>query len=97
MQIIISFSSYKFYGIKTIINLRGKRDCSSYYLEVKTCKELNIKLVNFPISSRAAPKTSDVVEASNLFKKIKYPALLHCKSGADRHRDWKCVCCVVIR
>ena len=77
-------SAYKFYGIKTIINLRGKRDCSSYYLEVKTCKELNIELVNFPISSRAAPKTSDVVEASNLFKKIKYPALLHCKSGADR-------------
>ena len=77
-------NAYETFGIKTIINLRGKRDCSSYYLEEKKCKELNINLINFPVSSRAAPKKTDVIGASELFKKIEYPALMHCKSGADR-------------
>ena len=32
--------------VKTIINLRGIRHCSSYYLEKETCDKYNIKLIN---------------------------------------------------
>ena len=71
-------------GIKTIINLRGVRDCSSYYLEKETCERNNIKLINFPVTSRDVPKAETILEAKELFKKIEYPIIMHCKSGADR-------------
>ena len=71
-------------NIKTVINLRGKRNCSSYFLEKEACKKLNLKLVNFPISSREAPKQETINAAQEMFSKIEYPAIMHCKSGADR-------------
>ncbi|PPR28204.1 MAG: hypothetical protein CFH32_01400 [Alphaproteobacteria bacterium MarineAlpha9_Bin2] len=74
----------KIRNIKTVINLRGERNCSSYFLEKKACKKLGLKLVNFPISSREAPKQETINAAKELFKKIEYPAIMHCKSGADR-------------
>ncbi len=77
-------NNFKKYNIKTIINLRGERHCSSYYLEKKYCNENNINLINFPISSRDLPSFEKISALCLLFDKIKYPALMHCKSGADR-------------
>ena len=71
-------------GIKTIINLRGKRNCSSYYLEKEICKKHNITLIDFPVTSRAAPNPDTILKAKQLFEKVEYPILMHCKSGADR-------------
>ena len=71
-------------GIKTIINLRGVRNCSSFFLEKETCEEHNIKLINFPVTSRAAPKVETILAAKKLFNEIEYPVIMHCKSGADR-------------
>jgi protein tyrosine/serine phosphatase len=71
-------------GIKTIVNLRGERDCSSYVLEKRACEEAGIKLVNFQARSRAAPRPSDVRAAVELFAEVEYPIVMHCKSGADR-------------
>ena len=71
-------------NIKTIINLRGKRHCSSYYLEEKTCKEERINLINFPMSSRDLPDKRKIIKLNKIFNTIEYPALMHCKSGADR-------------
>ena len=71
-------------GIKTIINLRGVRNCSSFFLEKETCKKHNIKLINFPVTSRAAPKVETILAAKKLFNEIEYPVIMHCKSGADR-------------
>jgi protein tyrosine/serine phosphatase len=71
-------------GLKTIINLRGERMCGSYLLERKTCEELGIKLVNCPVRSRAAPSREELRRVRDVFETIDYPALLHCKSGADR-------------
>ena len=75
---------YKKMGIKTIINLRGGNKDGGWLLENEACKKNNIKLVNLVARSRSAPEKEMIREASNLFKKINYPALLHCKSGADR-------------
>jgi protein tyrosine phosphatase (PTP) superfamily phosphohydrolase (DUF442 family) len=71
-------------GIRTIVNLRGERQCGSYWLEQRTCDHLGLKLVNFQIRSRAAPTYAELMGAKQLFEEVEYPMLMHCKSGADR-------------
>jgi protein tyrosine/serine phosphatase len=71
-------------GVRTIVNLRGERLCGSYWLERDLCERYGIKLVNFEIRSRAAPTRDEIRRARELFDRIEYPMLMHCKSGADR-------------
>jgi len=71
-------------GFKTIINLRGARDCGSYILEVQECRKNGLVLIDAPFDSRAAPTPTRVARAAEIFATIQYPALMHCKSGADR-------------
>ncbi len=72
-------------GVKTILNLRGKReDCGSYILEREACEELGLKLVDFPIRSRSALDKETLRAAVGIFDNLEYPILMHCKSGADR-------------
>jgi protein tyrosine phosphatase (PTP) superfamily phosphohydrolase (DUF442 family) len=71
-------------GIKTIVNLRGARDCASFYLEEEACKANGIKLVNFPVNSRQPPTREVLQKLDALFFSIEYPALMHCKAGSDR-------------
>jgi protein tyrosine/serine phosphatase len=71
-------------GIKTIVNLRGVRNCGSYRLEAEACRRHGVRLVNFQLQSRMAPSASVILKARELFDEIEYPALFHCKSGADR-------------
>lgn len=73
-------------GIRTVINLRGVgRGVPSFYaLEEAICRELGIDLVSFQVFSREAPSRDVVFGAKDLFQRIAYPALMHCKSGADR-------------
>jgi len=71
-------------GIKTIVNLRGERLCGSYWLETAACARHGIKLENFQVRSRAAPTQKELHGARELFQRIEYPMLMHCKSGADR-------------
>src|SRR5262249_21283912 len=72
-------------GIRTIVNLRGERDCGSYRLEVAACRRHGVDLVNFAkLRSRAAPSREGVLALGPLFGTIALPALFHCKTGADR-------------
>lgn len=71
-------------GVKTIVNLRGARDGGEYLLEKEACARDGITLIDFPVSSRDAPRKTDARNLKELFARIEYPALLHCKSGADR-------------
>ncbi|MFM1816002.1 MAG: hypothetical protein RLZ98_2697 [Pseudomonadota bacterium] len=71
-------------GIRTIVNLRGERLCGGFWLEQKACEQIGLKLVNFPIRSRAAPTPKEFHAARELFETVEYPILMHCKSGADR-------------
>ena len=41
-------------------------------------------MVDFTITSREVPSRERVLGARDLFASIEYPALMHCKSGADR-------------
>ena len=71
-------------GVRTIINLRGPRHCGGYWLEQSACQRLGLKLEDYQVRSRAAPSREEVLGARDLFQRIEYPMLLHCKSGADR-------------
>jgi protein tyrosine/serine phosphatase len=71
-------------GIRTIINLRGPRDCGSYWLEQEACARHGVKLVNFQMRSRDVPTREELLGAKRLFEEVEYPILMHCKSGADR-------------
>lgn len=71
-------------GVKTIINLRGPRSDGGWKLEAEACKKVNITLIDFIARSRAAPDKEMLHAARDLFNTIEMPALMHCKSGADR-------------
>ena len=71
-------------GIKTVINLRGGFDASFYALEKDACARLGLIMVDFTVTSREVPSRVRVLGAKQLFETIEYPALMHCKSGADR-------------
>jgi protein tyrosine/serine phosphatase len=71
-------------GVKTIINLRGPRNDGGWRLEAEACKKVGITLVDFTARSRAAPDKKMLYAARDLFNSVEMPALMHCKSGADR-------------
>jgi protein tyrosine/serine phosphatase len=71
-------------GLRTILNLRGTSAKGYYLLEKEACERNGILLVDFQMFSRDAPSRDSVLAAKDLFDSIAYPALMHCKSGADR-------------
>jgi protein tyrosine/serine phosphatase len=72
-------------GVKTVINLRGGGYPTSFYLlEKDACARLGLSLIDFAVSSREAPTRAQVEGAKTLFETLQYPAVMHCKSGADR-------------
>ncbi len=71
-------------GVRTIVNLRGGREYGSWPLEREACERHGIALVDFVVRSRGAPDRDTVLAAPAFFDAIAYPALIHCKSGADR-------------
>jgi len=71
-------------GIRTVINLRGDNTFGSYVLEAEACARLGIAMVDHRLFSRRLPSVEDVLGTRDLFERIAYPALMHCKSGADR-------------
>ena len=71
-------------GIKTIVNLRGGREFGSWPLEKEACEAHKIHLVDLPLYARGVPRIEAIRWARALFAEMEYPALIHCKSGADR-------------
>ena len=71
-------------GIKTILNLRGPTTRGYYLLEKEACEAAGITLIDYQVYSRDTPTVEAVLGAKQLFDEIAYPALMHCKSGADR-------------
>lgn len=73
------------YGIKTVVNLRGADQTRRYALEEHACRQLGMTLVNHKgILSRSAPEVAAILATRDLFESMAYPAIVHCKSGADR-------------
>ena len=71
-------------GIKTNVNLRGESSKGFYLLEKEACEAYGITMVDFRVYSRDTHTAEKIRGAKKLFESIEYPAVIHCKSGADR-------------
>jgi len=70
-------------GVRTIVNLRHGAD-AHHVLEQAACDRYGVKQVSFPLTALEAPSREQVLGAKALFDNLEYPAMMHCKSGADR-------------
>jgi protein tyrosine/serine phosphatase len=77
-------ADWKARGVRTVLNLRGPADGGVQRIEREACAELGLELIEFRVSSKEAPSREQILGARQLFEQIAYPALMHCKSGADR-------------
>ncbi len=71
-------------GVRTVINLRGVSDKGFHVLEREACERLGLKLITIRAFSRDVPQEGMPRIVRSLFQTIAYPAVMHCKSGADR-------------
>ncbi len=70
--------------LRTLINLRGPRFCGSDALSRERAELLGLDHVYMAFESRGAPHRDRILRFAELWHTIRFPALLHCKSGADR-------------
>ena len=75
---------FKRQGVKTVISLRGGREHGSWPLQREACARHGLQLVEFVLRSREAPSRETILAAKDFFAGLEYPAMMHCKSGADR-------------
>lgn len=73
------------YGIKTIINLRGRNPGTPWYdVETAESDKLHIDHIDFGLSARREVTELQEVELIGLMRNAQKPILIHCKGGADR-------------
>ena len=71
-------------GVRTILNFRGKTCQGAYMLEKEACDSHGIHLIDFRLFATKLPLKESLLELEGVFKSIKTPFLMHCKSGSDR-------------
>jgi protein tyrosine/serine phosphatase len=72
------------YGLKTVINLRGKTQSGSDALSRDAARRLGLEFHDMAFESRGAPQRDRIMRLHGIYQTMRTPALLHCKSGADR-------------
>lgn len=71
-------------GLRTLINLRGPRFCGSDALSREAAGRLGLVHVDMAFESRGAPHRDRILRFAGILQTLETPALMHCKSGADR-------------
>jgi protein tyrosine/serine phosphatase len=72
------------HGLKTLINLRGHRRCGSDALSRSAAESLGLVHIDMAFESRGAPHRDRILRFAEIYRNLQLPALMHCKSGADR-------------
>jgi protein tyrosine/serine phosphatase len=72
------------YGLRTLINLRGATNNGSDALSRDAAARLGLDFVDMALESRGAPQRDRILRLHDIYRDMRAPALLHCKSGADR-------------
>lgn len=71
--------------LRAVINLRGSSPDQAWYrLERQACAELQVECRDVRIFSRQLLTPEELLEIKTLVETMPLPALIHCKSGADR-------------
>lgn len=71
-------------GLKTLINLRGPTGNGSDVLSRTAAARLGLDFVDMSLESRGAPQRDRILRLHGIYQSMRAPALMHCKSGADR-------------
>lgn len=71
-------------GIKTLINLRGQAKNGSDALSREAAARLGLDFHDMAVESRGAPHRDRILRLAGIYETMRAPALIHCKSGADR-------------
>jgi len=71
-------------GLRTLVNLRGHRKCGSDALSREAAARLGLIHVDMAFESRGAPHRDRILRFADIVRTLECPALMHCKSGADR-------------
>ncbi len=71
-------------GLQTLVNLRGHRQCGSDALSRSAALRLGLNHVDMAFESRGAPHRDRILRFADIYATLQTPALMHCKSGADR-------------
>ncbi len=75
----------KTYGLKTIVNLRGKWKNEPFYIaEIATAKELQIGHIDIRFPGIRLPSGDSLRRFVAALENSPKPLLLHCRMGADR-------------
>jgi protein tyrosine phosphatase (PTP) superfamily phosphohydrolase (DUF442 family) len=74
----------KKFGLRTLINLRGVTGSASYALSREAALRLGLDYHDMAFESRGAPHKDRILRVAGIFEHMRGPALIHCKSGADR-------------
>jgi protein tyrosine phosphatase (PTP) superfamily phosphohydrolase (DUF442 family) len=72
------------FGLRTLINLRGHRQCGSDALSRDAAARLGLIHIDMAFESRGAPHRERILRFHKIWLTLQAPALIHCKSGADR-------------
>lgn len=72
------------YGLRTLVNLRGHRKCGSDALSREAAGRLGLIHTDMAFESRGAPHRDRILRFHGIYQNLVTPALMHCKSGADR-------------
>jgi len=71
-------------GLQSVINLRGQAKNGSDALSRDQAARLGLDFYDMALESRGAPHRDRILRLAEIFANMRAPALVHCKSGADR-------------
>jgi protein tyrosine/serine phosphatase len=71
-------------GLKSLINLRGQTRNGSDALSRDMAARLGLDFYDMALDSRDAPQRDRILRLAEIYRTCQGPALIHCKSGADR-------------
>lgn len=72
------------YGIKSVLNLRGKSKSDWYQNEVRACHDLGVVHNSWKISALRRVSPNEIAAILRTIKSMPKPILIHCQGGADR-------------
>jgi protein tyrosine/serine phosphatase len=73
------------YGIRSVLNLRGRNEQSGWWKEeIAVSEQLGLKHYDLGLSSDKEPTEKEIQELLAILKEAPKPLLIHCQAGADR-------------
>lgn len=73
------------YGVRTVVNLRGRLDGADWYEEEsRACQRLGVSNEVLTMSATRLPARHEVRRLIEILDRAERPIVLHCRQGADR-------------